>query len=123
MADSGYSVHTSVTVPPDDRDGLDRLARHLLLLPANLNRLRADEDAGSLTHAGHRHLLGRDSVNEAERDPLDVLAGVVMHIPDSRPECLQSDPLVEGDYWVRSSDSRLATGNPSVSAASRRRWS
>lgn len=26
---SGFGVHTSVAVPPDDRGGLERLARHL----------------------------------------------------------------------------------------------
>jgi hypothetical protein len=42
---SGYSVHTSVTVPPDDRDGLERLARYLLRPPVSLERLLLDEHA------------------------------------------------------------------------------
>ena len=30
---SGFSVYTSVTVPPDDRDSLERLARALMHIP------------------------------------------------------------------------------------------
>jgi hypothetical protein len=45
---SGFSVHTSVTVQPDDRDGIERLARCLLRPPVSLDRLRVDEDVGLL---------------------------------------------------------------------------
>jgi hypothetical protein len=37
---SGFFVHTSVTVSPDDRDGLERLARYLLRPPASLTPRR-----------------------------------------------------------------------------------
>jgi hypothetical protein len=71
---SGFSVHTSVTVPPDDRGGLERLARYLLRPPVSLDRLRVGEDAGSLAYAGRRRLVCRAGGDEAERDPLDFLA-------------------------------------------------
>jgi hypothetical protein len=81
---SGFSVHTTVTVPPDDRDGLERLARYLLRPPVSLERLRVDEEAKTLEYAGRRR-LGREPRSEpAERDPLDFLARVVMHIPEPR---------------------------------------
>ena len=46
---SGFSVHTSVTVPPDDRDGPERLVRYLLRPPVDLDRLQADEHAQAIT--------------------------------------------------------------------------
>ena len=81
---SGFSVHTSVTVPPDDRDGLERLARYLLRAPVSLERLRVGEDAGSLAYAGRRRSTHRGTGDEAVLDPLDFLARVVMHIPEPR---------------------------------------
>jgi hypothetical protein len=48
---SGFSVHTSVTVPPDDRDGLERLARYLLRPPVSLERLHVDEHAHVIAYA------------------------------------------------------------------------
>jgi hypothetical protein len=42
---SGLLGHTSVTVAPDDRDGLERLARYLLRPPVSLDRLKVDEHA------------------------------------------------------------------------------
>ncbi|HNX51056.1 MAG TPA: transposase [Thermoanaerobaculaceae bacterium] len=81
---SGFSVHTSVTVPPDDPDGRERLARYLLWAPVSLDRLRVNEDAGSLAYAGRRRSTGRGTGDEAEPDALDFLARVVMHIPEPR---------------------------------------
>ncbi len=81
---SGFSVHTSVTVPPDDRDGLERLARYLLRPPVSLDRLRVGEDAGTLAYAGRRGSIGSGTGDEIARDPLDFLARVVMHIPAPR---------------------------------------
>lgn len=81
---SGFSVHTSVTVPPDDRDGLERLARYLLRPPVSFDRLRVGEDAALLAYAGRRRSTNRGTGDEATRDPLDFLARVVMHIPEPR---------------------------------------
>jgi hypothetical protein len=37
---TGFSAHNAVTVPADDRTGLERLARYLLRPPVSLERLR-----------------------------------------------------------------------------------
>jgi hypothetical protein len=81
---TGFSVHTSVTVPPDDRDGLERLARYLLRPPVSLERLRVDEQASTLAYAGRRRLGDDPRLEAAERDPKDFLARILMHIPEPR---------------------------------------
>ncbi len=40
---SGFSAHNAVTVPPGDREGIERLGRYLLRAPVSLERLRVDE--------------------------------------------------------------------------------
>ena len=81
---SGFSVHTSVTVPPDDRDGLERLARYLLRPPVSLERLRVDEDAQAIAYAGRRR-GGHDPPSASTPlDPKEFLARVLMHIPEPR---------------------------------------
>jgi hypothetical protein len=81
---SGFSVHTSVNVPPDDRDGLERLARYLLRPPVSLERLRVDEDARAVAYTGRRRAGHEAHVTSAPLDAHDFLARVLMHIPEPR---------------------------------------
>ena len=80
---SGFSVHTSVTVPPDDREGLERLARYLLRPPVSLERLHVDEHAQAIAYVP-RCKPGFQAPTAAPAEPEDFLARVVMHIPDPR---------------------------------------
>ena len=76
-------MHTSVTVPPDDRAGLDRQARYLLLLPpASLERLRVDREGQAIANAGDRHAGHQRHPASAPPDPKDVLARVPTHSPE-----------------------------------------
>ena len=79
---SGFSVHTSVTVPPDDRDGLERLARYLLRPPVSLDRLHVDEHAKAIAYAARSRPGLQAHTAAAPVDPKDFLARVVMHIPE-----------------------------------------
>jgi hypothetical protein len=81
---SGFSVHTSVTVPPGDDAGLERLARYLLRPPVSLERLHVDEQAHTIAYArrpGHGAGLRSSS---APLDPGEFLARILMHIPEPR---------------------------------------
>ena len=87
---SGFSVHTSVTVPPGDADGLERLARYLLRPPVSLERLHLDEQARTIAYArrpGHGSLLPPSA---APRDPDEFLARIIMHIPEPRLHVIRS---------------------------------
>jgi hypothetical protein len=81
---SGFSVHTSVTVPPDDRDGLERLARYLLRAPVRRERLRVDEGAQAIIYAGRRRAGHEVAAASAALDPKEFLARVLMNIPELR---------------------------------------
>ncbi|HPC82446.1 MAG TPA: transposase [Thermoanaerobaculaceae bacterium] len=86
---SGYSVHTSVTVPRDDRDGLERLAR--LRPPVSLERLHVGEDAQAIAYAGRRRGgTSRAGLSSAPLDPKEFLARVLMHIPEPRRHVIRS---------------------------------
>ena len=80
----GFSVHTSVTVPPDDREGLERLARYLLRPPVSLERLLLDEHAQAIAYAARIKPGLEPRSAPAHLDPKDFLARLVMHIPDPR---------------------------------------
>lgn len=81
---SGFSVHTSVTVPPDDRDGLERLARYLLRPPVSLDRLRVDDHAQAIAYAARSKLGLQARTAATPVGPTEFLARVVMHIPEPR---------------------------------------
>jgi hypothetical protein len=81
---SGFSVHTSVTVPADDWDGLERLARYLLRAPVSLERLRVDKGAQAIVYAGRRRAGHELAAASAALDPKEFLARVLMHIPEPR---------------------------------------
>jgi hypothetical protein len=80
---SGFSVHNTVTVPPDDGAGLERLARYLLRAPVSLERLAFDAEAGL---ASYRCRPGREPFTgeTVGCDPSELLARVLIHIPEPR---------------------------------------
>jgi hypothetical protein len=84
-------VHTSVTVPPDDRDGLERLARYLLRPPVSLDRLKVDEHAQGVAYAARVRPRHEPRAAPALLDVKDFLARVVMHMPDPRRHVIRYD--------------------------------
>jgi hypothetical protein len=78
------SVHTSVTVPPDERDGLERLARYLLRAPVSLERLHVDEQAHAIACAARSRPSHGATAPTEPVDAKDFLAHALMHIPDPR---------------------------------------
>jgi len=86
---SGFSVHNTVTVAPDDGDGLERLARYLLRSPVSLERLTWDADSGV---AFYRCRQGHEPFGDLEHgcDAKELLARVLMHIPDPRRYLVRS---------------------------------
>jgi hypothetical protein len=81
---SGSSAYTSVTVPPNDREGLERLARYLLRPPVGLEQLPVDEHARAIAYAARAKPGLQAHAAAAPVDPNEFLARVVMHIPDPR---------------------------------------
>ncbi len=80
---SGFPVHNTVTVAPDDNGGLERLARYLLRAPASLERLAFDKEAGLAwyrSRPGHEPITGET----ASCDASELLARVLVHIPEPR---------------------------------------
>jgi len=135
---SGFSVHTSVTVPPDDRDGLERLARYLLRPPVSLERLRVDEDAQAIAYAGRRRGgAGHEPrVASAPLDPKEFLARVLMHIPEPRQHVIRYYGAYSSVVRARRARQAVAAGGGGAAAplsialepaslewrAARRRW-
>ena len=78
---SGFSAHNAVTVPPGDRDGIERLARYLLRAPVSLERLRVDPRTRSIHYrpkgAHPRHAESTFEVTE-------FLARLLQHVPEPR---------------------------------------
>ena len=83
----------SRAVPPDDRDGLERLARYLLRAPVSLERLSFDVASDQVGYArrpgrGHDH---EPAAAERLADPNELLARVLLHIPEPRRHVIRSN--------------------------------
>lgn len=79
---SGLCVRTSVAVPPDDRKGLERLARYLLRPPVSLEYPRVDEAPQAI--AGAARLLGTTLPLSFPRFP-SLRESLFTHRPVTRP--------------------------------------
>ena len=74
-------MHNSVTVQPDDVDGMERMARYLLHAPLNLDRMHFDQDHNTVAYRSKHQ---RRNSPGTLYDPLDFLARLLMHIPEPR---------------------------------------
>jgi hypothetical protein len=77
---SGFSVHNHTNVYPADSEGMHKLACYLMRAPVNLSRLRFDKASGLLVYEPR---AGHDLDDEALVEPLEFLARVLIHIPQS----------------------------------------
>ncbi len=83
---TGFSVHTRVRVEPEDQGGVERLARYILRPPISLERMSWD-GRGEVRYrrkTGHDGGAGLNRQPDERFDPADVLARVLMHIPEPR---------------------------------------
>jgi hypothetical protein len=92
---TGFGVHNTVTVHPEDGEGLERLARYLLRPPVSLSRLSFEGPKGRVRYqaksADHRPvstLFPQESAAET-LDPLEFLARVIVHIPEPRKHLIR----------------------------------
>lgn len=75
---SGFSVHHTIRVHPDDTEGLERLGRYLVHPPIALQRLGYDGTRATSSGRRMNPVSGEDSVT---LDPLEMLARLCQHIP------------------------------------------
>ena len=78
---SGFHVHTAVWVSEDDRAFATRLARYCARNPVALERLTYDRTTKAVTYRSDKSdgpTAGTETV-----DPLEFLARVLVHIPDT----------------------------------------
>ena len=78
---SGFHVHTAVWIREDDRAFATRLARYCARNPVALERLTYDRAAKAVTYRSDK-ADGPTAVTETV-DPLEFLAQVLVHIPDT----------------------------------------
>ena len=79
-ANTGFSVHNSVTVSAGDPEATERLARYLMRPPLSLERMSLDEQGCVL----YQPKPSRRFEPTRTFDPLDFLARLLMHVPEPR---------------------------------------
>ena len=77
---SGFHVHTAVWASEDDRAFATRLARYCARNPVALERLTYDRTAKAVTYRSDK--AEGPTAGTETADPLEVLARVLVHIPD-----------------------------------------
>jgi hypothetical protein len=76
---SGFSVHNSTTVYPNDEAGLQTLAFYMLRAPVSLQRLRYEPHSQQILY---QTKSGHDRLDPQLSDPMEFLARVLIHIPE-----------------------------------------
>jgi hypothetical protein len=82
QGNTGFSVHNSVTVEPEDPAAVERLARYLLRPPLSFDRLTFDQEAPQVRYQRKR-LSPLGKLTET-LDPLEFLARVLVHVAEPR---------------------------------------
>jgi hypothetical protein len=78
---SGFSVHTTVSVEPEDPAGTERLARYLLRPALSLERMSWDQ-TGTVVY--RRKARSRFGSSQITFEAMDFLARLLLHIPEPR---------------------------------------
>lgn len=78
---TGFSVHNTVTVEPEDPAATERLARYLLRPPLSLDRMSRTPEGTVIYRRKASSRFGRA---ETPFDPMDFLARLLMHIPQPK---------------------------------------
>ncbi len=96
---SGFSVHNTVTVAPDDPDGLERLARYLVRRPVSLGRPEFDDGGERATYRVKKSAKAGSAGQEVVEsfDPRDLLARILMHAVEPRAQVIR----YYGEYAIR----------------------
>lgn len=107
---SGFSVHNTVTVAPDDPDGMERLARYLVRPPVSLDRLGLVDGGRRATYRVKRSAKAGSAGQEVVEsfDPRDLLARILMHVVEPRAQVIR----YYGEYAVRARATRRRDGRP-----------
>jgi len=115
---SGFSVRSAVTVPPDDRDGLERLACDLLRAPVILERLSFGAASDRVAYArrpGRGHEPGPAAGDLT--DPRKLLVRVLLHIPEPRRHVIRYHGAYSSVARARRARQRAAPASDGTAAA------
>ncbi len=88
---SGFSVHNSVVVQPEDSSAMERLVRYVMRSPVSLDRLGFDHETAEVRFepkAGADDGADAEQVERLEGDEL--VARVIVQIPDPKRHLIRS---------------------------------
>jgi hypothetical protein len=113
---TGFSVHNSVTVEPQDAGATERLVRYLMPAPVSQQRLEIDADLAEVRlypRPGADDAASEEEVVET-LDPAEAVARIVAQIPEPRKHLIRS----YGHYAnaARAKREREAAANPEATA-------
>jgi hypothetical protein len=77
---SGFNVHRSRRVQPDEREDLERLARYIIRNPFSIEKMEVSQPGGPIIYrSGMNEKIHR---NFEVFSPCDFIAAITQHIPD-----------------------------------------
>jgi hypothetical protein len=116
---TGFSVHNSVSVLPEDAAATERLVRYLMRAPVSQERLEIDPD---LAEVRLRPKAGADdgrAENDIERlDPDEAVARIIAQIPEPRKHLIHSyGRYANAARAKRERDAAAAGDSPAATAS------
>ena len=88
---SGFSIHNSVTVQPEDAGATERLVRYLMRAPVSQERLELDPDLAEVRLRPKAAADDGRAEDQVERlDPDEAVARVIAQIPEPRKHLIRS---------------------------------
>jgi len=129
---TGFSVHNSVTVQPDDAGATERLVRYLMRAPVSQERLEFDPGLGQVRLRPKAAADDGRAEDQIERlDPDEVVARIIVQIPEPRKHLIHSyGRYANAARAKRERNAATATAPGSVASepdsaerkAARKRW-
>jgi len=113
---SGFNLHRSRPVPPDEREDLERLAQYIIRSPFSLEKMHVNDPGGSIVYRSEMNPKIKRNFKVLSRT--DFIAAITQHIPDKSFQLIRYygwySNKMTGQREKRAAEEGEIAGDPAV---------